>query len=283
MTNLRAYNGNYYYGARYYDPKVSVWLSVDPLAHKYPSMSPFIFTDNNPVMLVDPDGNWPNLATLSSWYTSVFNSAAKQTAQHRFNEMKDRTAAARGYSGNIRLASDQSFSVTGSSMSSKIQLADGRAFDQVKGSAGYNILGSKGTASFYGHRKNSLKLYDVTTIDWNSGREGRGVSGGGMGGYGFEVTLKNSNNTVASMFLGKQEFNDLYNNYNSAVDNQFNELLESIPMVKDYYNNVYGAESKMREFWSNTSDWTPEARSTYQQLTQEYNQALHVFNEGWNQ
>jgi RHS repeat-associated protein len=25
--------GNYYYGARYYDPKVSVWLSVDPLAH----------------------------------------------------------------------------------------------------------------------------------------------------------------------------------------------------------------------------------------------------------
>jgi RHS repeat-associated protein len=26
----------YCYGARYYDPKVSVWLSVDPLAHQYP-------------------------------------------------------------------------------------------------------------------------------------------------------------------------------------------------------------------------------------------------------
>ncbi|MFT4733921.1 MAG: RHS repeat-associated protein [Sediminicola sp.] len=48
--------GNFYYGARYYDPKISVWLSVDPLAHKYPSLSPYVFVANNPVMLVDPDG-----------------------------------------------------------------------------------------------------------------------------------------------------------------------------------------------------------------------------------
>jgi hypothetical protein len=33
-----------------------VWLSVDPLADKYPSMSPFMYTAGNPVMLVDPDG-----------------------------------------------------------------------------------------------------------------------------------------------------------------------------------------------------------------------------------
>lgn len=48
--------GNYYYGARYYDPKISVWLSVDPLAHKYPSLSPYNFVANNPIMLIDPDG-----------------------------------------------------------------------------------------------------------------------------------------------------------------------------------------------------------------------------------
>jgi len=28
--------GLYYYGARYYDPRVSLWLGVDPLAEKYP-------------------------------------------------------------------------------------------------------------------------------------------------------------------------------------------------------------------------------------------------------
>mgnify|MGYP006278652365 CR=1 FL=1 len=48
--------GYHYFGARYYDSEVSVWLSVDPLADKYPSMSPYIYTAGNPVMLVDPDG-----------------------------------------------------------------------------------------------------------------------------------------------------------------------------------------------------------------------------------
>ena len=48
--------GNGYYGARYYNPKISVWLSVDPLAHKYPSSTPYNFVLNNPIHFVDPDG-----------------------------------------------------------------------------------------------------------------------------------------------------------------------------------------------------------------------------------
>jgi RHS repeat-associated protein len=45
-----------YFGARYYDSELSVWLSVDPLSDKYPSMSAFMYTAGNPVMLIDPDG-----------------------------------------------------------------------------------------------------------------------------------------------------------------------------------------------------------------------------------
>lgn len=48
--------GNFYYGARYYDPKISVWLSVDPLAQKAPSLTPYRFSFNNPFSFVDPDG-----------------------------------------------------------------------------------------------------------------------------------------------------------------------------------------------------------------------------------
>jgi len=56
--------GNYYYGARYYNPQVSVWLSVDAMASKGPNITPYAFSHNNPVMLVDPDGNWP----IEGWY-----------------------------------------------------------------------------------------------------------------------------------------------------------------------------------------------------------------------
>ncbi len=45
-----------YFGARYYNSDLSIWLSVDPLADKYPGLSPYTYCANNPVKLVDPDG-----------------------------------------------------------------------------------------------------------------------------------------------------------------------------------------------------------------------------------
>jgi RHS repeat-associated protein len=51
--------GMYYYGARYYTPEVSIWLSVDPLADLFASKSPFAYCFNNPVHFIDEDGNWP--------------------------------------------------------------------------------------------------------------------------------------------------------------------------------------------------------------------------------
>jgi RHS repeat-associated protein len=48
--------GLYYYGARYYDGRVSLWLSVDPLAEKYPNVSVYAYCFNNSVKLIDPEG-----------------------------------------------------------------------------------------------------------------------------------------------------------------------------------------------------------------------------------
>ena len=45
-----------YFGARYYTSDLSVWLSVDPMSDKYPSMSPYVYCKNSPVVLFDPDG-----------------------------------------------------------------------------------------------------------------------------------------------------------------------------------------------------------------------------------
>ena len=46
-----------YFGARDYDSDILTgWLSVDPMADKYPALSPYAYCGWNPVRLVDPDG-----------------------------------------------------------------------------------------------------------------------------------------------------------------------------------------------------------------------------------
>ena len=74
--------GLYYYGARYYDPRVSLWLNVDPLVKEERfylipeedddtplingggvfnpmNQGVYSYTYNNPIMLNDPDGKCP--------------------------------------------------------------------------------------------------------------------------------------------------------------------------------------------------------------------------------
>ena len=37
-------------------PIYAIWLSVDPLSDKYPHISPYAYSGNNPIKYVDPDG-----------------------------------------------------------------------------------------------------------------------------------------------------------------------------------------------------------------------------------
>ena len=64
--------GNYYYGARYYDPKLSTFISVDPLAEK--TMSAYGYCYNNPVNLVDPTGMEAVEGDPPSIFGSIWNS-----------------------------------------------------------------------------------------------------------------------------------------------------------------------------------------------------------------
>ena len=53
-----AETGLHYYGARYYQSKLSMWLSVDPKAHMAPDWTPYRFNFDNPIKFIDPDGRF---------------------------------------------------------------------------------------------------------------------------------------------------------------------------------------------------------------------------------
>jgi RHS repeat-associated protein len=49
--------GLYYYGARYYGDWIARFVSVDPLAGKFPFYTPYQYSGDNPVTFYDMDGN----------------------------------------------------------------------------------------------------------------------------------------------------------------------------------------------------------------------------------
>ena len=49
--------GLYYYGARYYDSRVSLWISTDRFEEKYPNVTAYSFTANNPMKFLDINGD----------------------------------------------------------------------------------------------------------------------------------------------------------------------------------------------------------------------------------
>ncbi|MDR1345422.1 MAG: TIGR02594 family protein [Bacteroidales bacterium] len=49
-------SGYSYFGARYYNSDIYIWLSPDPMSDNYPSLTPYAYCANNPIVLRDPTG-----------------------------------------------------------------------------------------------------------------------------------------------------------------------------------------------------------------------------------
>lgn len=119
--------GLYYYGARYYDPRMSVWLSVDPLAEKYPNVSSYVNCLDNPVKYVDPDGRFAFkcLANLSrNWYNLWHKDKASPVIENK--EVKNNLfkytyqTASKTSDGGVEITSHYKFSKQGASITQNV-------------------------------------------------------------------------------------------------------------------------------------------------------------------
>jgi RHS repeat-associated protein len=112
--------GLYYYGARYYDPRTSVWASADPILDEYldgkrgfggvynaKNFGLYSYTHLNPLILVDPDGNAPNSKDSAKALAKVATDNVNAVSQARYNqaidEYKDRYPQLSGEAGALNI------------------------------------------------------------------------------------------------------------------------------------------------------------------------------------
>ena len=111
-----------YYGARYSNNQMSMWLSVDRLAEKYPHSSPYVFSGNNPVSYVDPNGD--------SIIVKVWNSITSTFDQYSWEA---------GQNGDWGFYDDQGTQYQGSDIA-VTEVADALNEIMCGGSAGYDLV-----------------------------------------------------------------------------------------------------------------------------------------------
>ena len=91
-----------YFGSRYYSSDLSIWSSVDPMSDKYASLSPYVYCADNPVKLVDPNGE--EVWLIGDEWEFAFNQLKSST---NLTLERDATTGKITYSGTIQSEGDK--------------------------------------------------------------------------------------------------------------------------------------------------------------------------------
>jgi len=71
------------------DPMTGRWITQDPLAEKYLSVSPYVLCGNNPILRIDPDGQkWVDANGNSVWENGKWTQYATPQIQELGNVLK---------------------------------------------------------------------------------------------------------------------------------------------------------------------------------------------------
>ncbi len=150
---LDSETGLYYYGARYYNPMTSTWLSVDAMANKYPNSSPYVFTANNPVMLIDPDGNtWEEASEAMAKEMSALFNRAETTYQNKADRLNKRA--------NRKLAKGKT--EKSNKLNKRADDAQAAAFEMSDGQCEIEQMGDSETN--FAFKKNDFGGENLTTM-----------------------------------------------------------------------------------------------------------------------
>ena len=218
--------GYSYFGARYYDSDLSgLFLSVDPMSDKYPSISSYAYCAWNPVKLVDPNGDtiknayeqFKDISKDIEYYESLINNTCNQEVASeyqneierlknnniRYNIVNDLLEEFKKYNEKEYKRIDN-ISFKGNAINIYISLRD-EAFNPIDGAVGQT------TIKYLKNRKRIIGI-DCNTISvelysngFNDGFNGVGTLANEFGDIVFGISRPEYNEKTNNMGLNYKD------------------------------------------------------------------------------
>ncbi len=194
-----------YFGSRYYSSDLSIWLSVDPMSDKYPSLSPYVYCANNPIKLVDPNGE--EVVVSGNGSGDVVIQINNMTSKH-FNVQLDENGKM-SYSGRARTKTDKFVKMAIDRKDMTINISaenekktftsktDGKEYAYKKEDDGITCTGAYGGSEYTNGHATSYQYVDPKRSAILDVKVGDDVVGGYMlhefaeGYYSAELALDN--------------------------------------------------------------------------------------------
>jgi RHS repeat-associated protein len=228
-------SGYGYFGARYYDSDLSIWLSVDPMADKYPSLNAYNYCANNPMILVDPNGE-------EIWIKADENTSYRYENGKLFNkDGSEYTGERTGFLGKTTAALDK---LNGTKMGSKLigELQNNKDYKLDITSAISSNYATIGTEYMTGNATNGL-------LNWNADKgEAVPVEGNQYGCSNAIVTLGHE---LSHAHDAMNNLTDVMDSYDNLIKGEWRAVYREnmirselkIPLRTHYYKGedpIYG-------------------------------------------
>jgi RHS repeat-associated protein len=231
--------GNAYnFGARIYDPRLGRFLSIDPMASHFPDWSPYVFAYDNPISLIDENGEFGD-DPRGKFYKAMGTSAMKVITSIDVNANKFKAlyvlAQYRNENGfNLNTPGNNPFNIKGKGDAGQVtylttEFVKGKPVKMQQSFASFSSL-DKGFAGYLNLLKSNFSNASSALTDNSKTIEdfAKGLMNGKMGAYATSPTYAAD---LKSMLKGvvldyEREITKQIKQNNSII-NKNNEILNS--------------------------------------------------------
>ncbi len=260
--------------ARNYNPELGRWMNIDPLADKFPQISSYVYTLNNPINFVDFDGREPDPILLSVVMKAIQN-APKAIAEQKIARLKEQASGRRiGNEKRTILSSvpwTEKYAYKGGFWNALI----GR--NEIKFNAEIDAFGKsfKGRIIYTAKKYKGLTEIQSVSVIKNS-KGGRYYNSFGISGY--LIDLNKDGVSIITISLPDEQTHEAFERaFNNAIDEEFEKLLEANPSLKQLYELNLLQEKLQEEYarlakngYDNASD---NEKAFYEQLRKQLEEA----------